>query len=156
MQDTRDRADVATGGCQCGAVRYAIRSAVADWDCNLCHCRMCQKAGGGPFMVFVNVARESVAWNGERAIFASSSVAGRGFCPAFGTPLTYERTPTRISIAHGTLDAPPIVEPRSQLVGKARLPWSDHVAGLRVEPLGDWLTSLPAPIQSHQHPDRDA
>ena len=38
-----------TGGCQCGRVRYAL-SVVPD-DVSVCHCRMCQKAVGGPFIV---------------------------------------------------------------------------------------------------------
>lgn len=148
---------LATGGCQCGAVRYAIRGPVDDWDCNLCHCRMCQKAGGGPFMVFVNVARDAVTWSGaERAQFASSSVATRGYCRDCGTPLTYERTPERISVTHGTLDDPKIVRPTTQLAGGAVLPWSEAVGTLPVHRLEDWLASLPAPITSHQHPDRDS
>ena len=42
-----------TGGCQCGAVRYRLTA----WPTgeNVCHCRMCQKASGGPFMAFAGV-----------------------------------------------------------------------------------------------------
>ena len=36
-----------TGGCQCGAVRYAIHE--APYQVGVCHCRMCQKAVGAPF-----------------------------------------------------------------------------------------------------------
>ena len=34
-----------TGGCQCGAVRFR---AAGLGRASLCHCRMCQKALGGP------------------------------------------------------------------------------------------------------------
>ena len=146
---------VATGGCQCGAVRYTVTGSTADWDCNLCHCRMCQRAGGAPFMVFLNVARAAVTWSGERARFASSSIAERGFCRDCGTPLTYERKPDRISLAHGTLDDPTIVAPTSQLVGDSLLPWSTCVVDLPVEPLSGWLASLSTPVVSRQHGDRD-
>ena len=40
-----NRQPVATGGCQCGAVRYAL---YAMPEGSVCHCRMCQKAVGGP------------------------------------------------------------------------------------------------------------
>ena len=36
-----------TGGCQCGAVRYALLAAPS--EPHLCHCRMCQKAFGSYF-----------------------------------------------------------------------------------------------------------
>ena len=89
MTDGTAQAGEATGGCQCGAVRYAIRLPIA--ECNLCHCRMCQKASGGPFMVFVAVPSDTVTFTrGSPPLFASSSFAKRGFCRDCGTPLTYE------------------------------------------------------------------
>ena len=42
-----------TGGCQCGAVRYRLEAEPT--GVNVCHCRMCQKASGGPFMTFGGV-----------------------------------------------------------------------------------------------------
>ena len=38
---------VMTGGCQCGAVRYALMSEPT--HASICHCRMCQKAFGNYF-----------------------------------------------------------------------------------------------------------
>ncbi len=38
---------VLTGGCQCGAVRFALSAPPA--KISICHCRMCQKASGAPF-----------------------------------------------------------------------------------------------------------
>jgi hypothetical protein len=76
-----------TGGCQCGAVRYRIDAAPVG---NICHCRMCQKASGGPFMAFGGVPTESfVVTRGALAIFQSSDIAERGICSACGTPLAY-------------------------------------------------------------------
>ena len=39
---TRGRKPVATGGCQCGAVRYAFYAPLE--NAHVCHCRMCQRA----------------------------------------------------------------------------------------------------------------
>ena len=41
----------ASGGCQCGAVRYHV-TAVLDTS-HICHCRMCQKAAGNFFAALI-------------------------------------------------------------------------------------------------------
>src|SRR6516165_10171399 len=77
-----------TGGCQCGAVRYRVEATPT--GTSVCHCRMCQKAGGAPFMAFADVPTEAfVVTRGALATFRSSEIAERGFCAACGTPLTY-------------------------------------------------------------------
>ena len=77
-----------TGGCQCGAVRYRVEATPT--GTSVCHCRMCQKAGGAPFMAFADVLTEAfVVTRGALATFRSSQIAERGFCAACGTPLTY-------------------------------------------------------------------
>ena len=63
---------VMTGGCQCGAVRYALNSQP---EGGFCHCRMCQRATGGPFAAYATVKRSAFSWTqGEPSYFASSSV----------------------------------------------------------------------------------
>ena len=95
------------GGCQCGAVRYAAR--VEDTDAYYCHCRMCQKAFGNLFGVFLAVGRGNIGWeNGEPAYFESSAIARRGFCRDCGTPLTFEYLDDgrKIDVTVGSLDEP--------------------------------------------------
>jgi hypothetical protein len=61
------------GGCQCGAVRYQL--AAAPIRANICHCRICQKAGGAPFMAFAAVRTANFATTrGALAQFASSDI----------------------------------------------------------------------------------
>ena len=49
-----------TGGCQCGAVRYEM---TAPPQCaSICHCRMCQRASGQPFMAFTGGKVENICW----------------------------------------------------------------------------------------------
>ena len=67
---------VLTGGCQCGRVRYAL-SVVPD-DVSVCHCRMCQKAVGGPFIALAMFKPGEVTWTRcKPASFRSSSIATR-------------------------------------------------------------------------------
>lgn len=144
-----------TGGCQCGAVRYAL-STVGN-DISVCHCRMCQKASGGPYMVFMNLPAESVTWTrGAPASFASSDIATRGFCAACGTPLTYRRVPEQISLTTGSLDDPSAAVPGSCLASESVLPWCEDITALPTGATADWLSSIGhAPIASVQHPDHD-
>ena len=74
-----DAAAGLTGGCQCGAVRYRLEGEPT--GANICHCRMCQKAGGAPFMAFGSLRMsEFVVTRGVISTFASSDIAERGFC----------------------------------------------------------------------------
>ena len=139
-----------TGGCQCGAVRYALASAPV--SVTICHCRMCQKAGGGAFLVSATVPAGDFAWTrGQAASFQSSSAAARDFCAACGTPLTFRFTPgERVSVGIGTLDEPGAVTPDEQIGIESRLPWWRHVAEIPDQ------AAQPMPgLVIYQHPDRD-
>ncbi len=98
---------VLRGGCQCGVVRYVVQ--VESTDAYCCHCRMCQRAFGNLFGVFLAVGRENIGWeNGEPAYFESSAIARRGFCRECGTPLTFEYLDDEkeIHVTVGSLDEP--------------------------------------------------
>jgi hypothetical protein len=70
------KAERLSGGCQCGAVRFVCRS--APFNIHVCHCRMCQKAVGGPFAVICPVMKSDFeVTRGEIAWFHSSAVARR-------------------------------------------------------------------------------
>ena len=103
---TSDRKPVLTGGCQCGAVRFAVYAGPV--KIGLCHCRMCQKAVGGPFISLADVKHEDFAWTrGKPAAFRSSSIAERDFCAACGTPLSYRAIGgDMIEITTGSFDRP--------------------------------------------------
>src|SRR5690606_39750123 len=78
---------IRTGGCACGAVRYAARG-TPKFIPN-CLCRDCRRATGAPFSTWVGFDTERVSWEGERAIYRSSPSVSRGYCAQCGTPLSY-------------------------------------------------------------------
>ena len=75
------------GQCLCRAVRVAAHS--ASNSVGACHCKMCRRWGGGPFMEVD--CGQAVSFEGEEhiSIFESSEWAERGFCGICGTHLFY-------------------------------------------------------------------
>ena len=145
-----------TGGCQCGAIRYVVTAAPR--GSSICHCRMCQKAGGAPFMAFTGVpAPDFVITRGTIATFASSDIADRGFCAACGTPLTYVRKGAdHVSLTIGSFDRPRDVAPKFQLGVESRLPWFAGLAALPEMTVGTWLAANNIEeVGDRQHPDHE-
>lgn len=115
---------MATGGCQCGAVRYALY--VAPQNAHACHCRMCQRATGGLFAALAGAPKGDFAWiKGAPRFFASSNLAQRGFCADCGTPLSfaYGIPEARIYVTIGSLDAPENAAIERQYGVESKLPW---------------------------------
>ena len=141
-----------TGGCQCGAVRYQLLTP-PEHAC-LCHCRMCQRASGQPFMAFASVRREHLRWTrGSPSTFVSSNVAERNFCSACGTPLTYHRVESgSIAVTIGSLDAPEAVRPIEQFGIESELSWISGLRALPAKRSEDWKREYRIPhIDSHQY-----
>jgi hypothetical protein len=116
-----------TGGCQCGAVRF--RTSMLPSDVSYCHCRMCQRAVGNLFATLAMVRKDRTEWTtGEPAVFASSTVAERGFCRACGTPLffRYQASPN-LELTVGSFDHPELLEPAHHYGIESQVPW--HIIG---------------------------
>ena len=96
----------ATGGCLCGAVRYAVTGQLR--DVVLCHCAMCRRMHGH-VGAYTAAAREALSLVESRGLrwYASSAKARRGFCGECGSTLFWD-APSRdhVSITAGTVDAP--------------------------------------------------
>lgn len=148
-----DDQEVKTGGCQCGAIRYCAGGLKRP---SICHCRMCQKAVGGPFAALV--VAENLSWTrGEPAYFQSSNLVRRGFCRDCGTPLTYEFEASHIDITIASLDEPGAVAPEIQLGLESRLPWCEGLLDLpaRTDEAEAAAQEVFAKVETHQHPDHD-
>jgi hypothetical protein len=143
------------GGCQCGAVRYRLTASPT--GASICHCRMCQKAGGAPFMAFAGVRLAELEWTrGAPKIFASSAIAERGFCGDCGTPLTFHMHGyDRISVTIGSLDDPAAAPPTRQLGIESKSPWLEVALALPAQTTGDWLRMDAAAVGDRQHPDHE-
>jgi len=147
----------ASGGCQCGAVRWHV-TAVLDTS-HICHCRMCQKAAGNFFAALIGVPRDALTWTrGSPATFNSSDKAARGFCRDCGTPLTYDYFDSKhINLTTGSFDEPAKFAPRmqfgveGQLALFADLPISAE--GTTEETMSSVADAIKA--SNHQHPDHD-
>ncbi len=139
-----------TGGCQCGAVRYALSALPTG---TICHCRMCQKAVGGPFAALAASDLAALTWTrGAPATFESSSVAVRGFCARCGTPLTYQGLDrSKIDITTGSFDDPSVIKPETVFGAESRIGWLDALGHLPAQE----TEAKYAGVVSRQHPDHD-
>lgn len=94
----------ATGGCACGAVRYRaegpLRPVIA------CHCETCRRTSGH-HVAATACALEALAVEGQVTWWTSTPGHRRGFCPACGSSLFWQREGAPgISIMAGSLDRP--------------------------------------------------
>lgn len=135
---TEERSPVATGGCQCGAVRYALY--VTPENSHVCHCRMCQRATGGLFAALAGAPKSAFAWTqGEPAFFASSSLAKRAYCRDCGTPLSfsYDLPDARFYVTIGSLDDPGAAPIVKQFGAESRIAWVKFCEDVAVERTGE-------------------
>lgn len=130
-----------TGGCQCGAVRYALSEPPR---AEFCHCRMCQRATGGVFGALAAVPKASVSWTaGPPSFFASSTAAARGFCSACGTPLSFAyHESDNLDVTIGSLDDPEVAGPnRMHFAAESRVSWAPICDGAPEQRLDEYTDS---------------
>ena len=117
-----------TGGCACGAVRYATKHTPLFQ--NHCQCRDCQRrsgAGHGCWLTFPE--RADMTITGEAAHWEvagdSGNVKSHAFCPVCGTPvyLRFSEAPELIAVAAGSLDDPRRFEPQALTYAVRGLSW---------------------------------
>lgn len=152
----KNREPVMTGGCQCGAVRFASYSNPG--RISVCHCRMCQKAVAGPFAAFVEIPHGDFAWTrGTPGTFRSSSLAERDFCVTCGTPLSYRKlNGSAIELLTGAFDRPDRVIPTYQIGIESKLAWVGHLHNLPGKTTTESAGFIEAgSIVSYQHPDHN-
>lgn len=113
-----------TGGCLCGAIRYAITGSLGQAD--NCHCSMCRKAHGAAFSSYALVAPQAWRWTAGAELCAryrSSPGYERVFCPRCGSPLAVLHEGEIMGVTLGTVDGDPGVRPAFHMFVASKAPW---------------------------------
>ncbi len=76
-----------TGSCLCGKVRFELERPID--DVTACHCVMCRRWAGGPFMAVHLSGGIVIEGEAHLAWYDSSPWAERGFCKVCGSNLFY-------------------------------------------------------------------
>jgi hypothetical protein len=116
------------GGCLCGAVRYRCTAEPA--MSGFCHCRDCQRAGGGPYNAALFVSEDAFSIvSGRPECYESRSDSGntarRYFCSTCGSQL-YSKTPAypgMVGVRAASLDDPSWFQPMAHIFTSSAQPW---------------------------------
>jgi hypothetical protein len=119
-------ADVLTGGCNCGAVRFEIIGALS--DARYCHCTRCQRRTGAAASASASVLPGSFRIvTGESALKAWTPTDGheKWFCSECGSAI-FTRDPAdhaKVGVRLGAIDADPGVRPAYRQFVAYAAPW---------------------------------
>mmetsp|Transcript_4649 Transcript_4649/g.17487 ORF Transcript_4649/g.17487 Transcript_4649/m.17487 type:complete len:217 (-) Transcript_4649:225-875(-) len=70
--------------CLCGAASLSLPAGTMPGQMSVCHCSMCRRASGAPYVAFVGLPRGLVQVPGL-STYAASAMATRGFCGKCGS-----------------------------------------------------------------------
>jgi hypothetical protein len=120
-----------TGGCQCGKLRYSLKSPPS--VLYVCHCTECQKQSSSAFGQSMRVLASDVDIRGDLTRFSRKSGNGKDldceFCFACGTRLFHRRAAyeAEINIKAGSLDDTSWLKPAGHIWTRSKQPWV-HIA----------------------------
>jgi len=121
-----------TGGCLCGAIRYAAETDPT--AATICHCTDCQKFTGSVFATLVRADKNDLTITGTLKTFSSIGGSGnpilRHFCPECGSSIAEEPggRPGVVILNVGTFDQPSVAQPGREIFRADALPWV-HIDG---------------------------
>ncbi|MEO8114906.1 MAG: GFA family protein [Phenylobacterium sp.] len=99
----------ATGGCLCGAVRFALHGRLP--PVGMCHCSLCRRVSGAGSNAVLNVRADRFEWLAGQSHwreFRTPSGWGSFFCPTCGSPAPHLLSNgERYLVPAGSLDADP-------------------------------------------------
>ncbi|MBX2867376.1 MAG: GFA family protein [Acidiferrobacterales bacterium] len=113
-----------TGSCLCGQVHYVIKGSLVDAD--HCHCSKCRRQHGAAFSSYAGFDPGDFQWtSGEKlvSIYEESSGAGWCFCKCCGSTLAGSDDGEITSIAMGTVDGDPGMQPEKHIYVGSKADW---------------------------------
>jgi predicted GNAT family N-acyltransferase len=126
MARPESTAPVRTGGCHCGAVRFAVTA--EPLGTNVCRCTSCRRAAGALRVAWTTVPRAAFAWTqGRPRERASSPGVERTHCADCGTTLTWRRLDRDDEIDVTTVtfdDSAAPAAPTTEIWGEDDPPWA--------------------------------
>jgi hypothetical protein len=110
----------------CGEIQFRIDSELAPIE--ICHCRQCRKAQGGPFATNSPIKSNTfllVRGEGLLAQFESSPGKKRAFCQRCGSPIYSSRAsvPGVLRIRVGLIDEPVAARPIAHAHVASKCTW---------------------------------
>ncbi|MFY9239674.1 MAG: GFA family protein [Roseovarius sp.] len=95
------------GGCLCGTIRFsAIGPAQNPHSCS---CEMCRRHSGAPSTAWVEFPASAVTWTGPGgapALYRSSDISSRAFCPTCGSSIGAVDDAPVVAFLVGAFDKP--------------------------------------------------
>jgi len=132
-------AETFEGGCDCGAVRYRLKSRPMFVNC--CHCRWCQRETGSAFALNALIEADRVEHLGaEPEVIDTPSASGTGQkiarCPKCHVAIwsNYGGFTAARFVRVGTLDNPDAFPPDIHIFTTTKQPWVVLPPGARVVP----------------------
>jgi hypothetical protein len=123
---------MASGGCHCGAVRYAVEGEMMHHA--VCHCDDCRKCSGAVSVPWIAFAKDAVTIErGSPQVYRSSEHGERHFCGGCGTGLFYYNEavlPGIVDIQSVTLDDAAERAPQAHIQVADSLPWEASLDSL--------------------------
>lgn len=115
-----------TGGCFCGAVRYAVEGEPI--VVSHCHCVHCRRSSGAPFLTWAEFPRAGFRYvSGEPRTHRQSDRVTRTFCGDCGTQISYVLAGDHdtIDVTLGSLDDPEALRPEDHIWVTRQVSWAE-------------------------------
>ncbi len=118
-----------TGGCFCGAVKYAIAAPFI--GAQSCHCSRCRKVFSGAGSAFAFVGADSFTWTEGESLLRCHSTGEDwqlGFCGTCGSTLCGIHEGAVRGVTLGSVDGDPGIQIERHIHVGSKAPW-DHIGG---------------------------
>ena len=121
------QADVMSGSCLCGSIRFEVRPPFTAF--RYCHCGRCRKASGSAHAANLFVPKAQFAWlQGEESVKRFDAPEAKRFsvwfCAQCGSRVPHKvRDREDVLIPAGALDADPVMRPEMSIFWGSKAPW---------------------------------